>query len=605
MTADGKQIRQTLANVFGFASFRENQEEITTAILKGRDVFAAMPTGGGKSLCYQLPALILPGVAVVVSPLISLMKDQVDAARESGIAAAYLNSSQTPAEYEQTRASLVAGEIKLLYLSPERVALKNFSHNLRNIAISLIAVDEAHCLSEWGHDFRPDYLQLANLRDMFPGIPLAAFTATATKRVQSDIITILRLDAPYIVRASFNRKELFYRVERKEKVLEQIASYIVGRPGESGIVYRTTRKDVENTVAHLKAAGISAAAYHAGLNDAVRREAQDMFNRDEIRVIVATVAFGMGIDKSNIRYIVHGDLPRNIESYYQETGRAGRDGENADCLLLFSRGDAAKVNYFIQKMASEAEIAKASANLEKILSFCAVHVCRRKQLLQYFDEHHPGNCGRCDVCTGQTETEDVTKEAQIFLSAVVRTGERFGVVHILDIVRGADNAKIRKFGHDSIITWGAGKDKSRIFWSRLADELAGQQHIYRDANRYNAVRLTESGRQLLFGKSSLVMAKGPEKDKQGRKEVRFAADETEYDQDLFTGLKALRLEIARVKKVPPYIIFSDKSLRQMSAYKPVTMEQFLQISGVGEKKAEQYGEVFMKVIKASRDAATI
>ena len=389
----------TLKEVFGFQEFRPNQEAIVSRILAKRDVFAVMPTGGGKSLCYQLPATMLPGTTIVISPLISLMKDQVDGARENGISAAYLNSSLTPDEKTRVYRAFREDRLDLLYIAPERFAIPGFLDTLKGIPISLFAVDEAHCISEWGHDFRPDYLSLSGMTRTFTDVPVAAFTATATMKVQEDIINRLELRSPYKVRASFNRPNLIYQIHRKEKVEHQIIRYLEERPRDPGIIYRTTRESVVNLAETLVDQGFPALPYHAGMEADERERNQEAFNRDEATIIVATIAFGMGIDKSNVRFVIHADLPKNIESYYQETGRAGRDGEPADCLLFFGRGDIPKIRYFIDKVEDDTERAVALEKLNQMVGYASHHVCRRRQLLGYFQESYPeDNCGTCDVC---------------------------------------------------------------------------------------------------------------------------------------------------------------------------------------------------------------
>jgi ATP-dependent DNA helicase RecQ len=391
-----------LKRYFGFDRFRPNQEEIIREVLAGRDVFAALPTGGGKSLCYQLPALLRDGLTVVVSPLISLMKDQVDAAQENGIPAAFLNSSLSVEESRDTWKALATGRVKLLYVSPERLSLPEFRKALGQFGLSLVAVDEAHCISEWGHEFRPDYRSLGLLRAEFPGVPIAAFTATATRKVQDDVVQLLGLHHPLIVRASFDRREIFYRVMRKERDGDsQILWFVSAHPDQAGIVYRSTRKAVENTAAILRARGISAVSYHAGLEDEERRARQESFVKDEVTVVVATIAFGMGIDKSNVRWVMHGDLPRSLESYYQETGRAARDGEDADTLLLYGPKDIATIRWHIGKVESQEERDRAEGRLREILRYVESSSCRRIPLLAHFNEHHSGDCGRCDVCAGE------------------------------------------------------------------------------------------------------------------------------------------------------------------------------------------------------------
>jgi len=589
---------QILQTRFGYDSFRPNQEEIIQAVIRGKDVFASMPTGGGKSICYQLPALLLDGLTLVISPLIALMKDQVDAAVETGILAAFLNSTLKAAETASVYSRLYRGEIKLLYISPERLALDGYMEKLKELPIRFFAVDEAHCLSEWGHDFRPDYLSLGGIRHAFPGVPIAAFTATATQKVQDDIIRVLKLEAPFQVRASFNRKELFYRVDRKEKVLPQITGFIKDHEGQAGIVYRTSRKDVEKTAAYLNEKGIKALPYHAGLSQKLREENQDKFNNDEVQVICATIAFGMGIDKSNIRFVIHGDLPKSMEGYYQETGRAGRDGLESHCLLLYSAGDLVKQQYFINQISDPDEQKKAKENLSRMARFAAVNVCRRKQILEYFDESAADECGFCDICTGELEKINASVDAQKILSAVMRTKERFGLTHIIDIVQGADTEKIRKMGHEKIKTYGVGKDKSKKWWRGIVEELLSQEGAYQDSESYNALKISEKGRRILFGKESFYILKREDSlPPPPSAEEDLFAKSGKYDETLFDLLREVRMDLARKKGVPPYVIFSDKTIREMSALKPVDNVAFLRVSGVGETKLEQYGPFFIPKIR--------
>uniref|UniRef100_UPI00261128A7 RecQ family ATP-dependent DNA helicase n=1 Tax=Oceanispirochaeta sp. TaxID=2035350 RepID=UPI00261128A7 len=528
----------------------------------------------------------------------ALMKDQVDAAVESGIQAAFINSTLKAGEAASVYARLYSGEIKLLYISPERLALDGYMEKLKELPIRFFAVDEAHCLSEWGHDFRPDYLSLSRLRGAFPGIPIAAFTATATQKVQDDIIRILNLSRPFQVRASFDRKELFYRVDRKEKVLPQITGFIQDHEGQAGIVYRTSRKDVEKTAAHLKGKGIKALPYHAGLTQKLREENQNKFNNDDVQVICATIAFGMGIDKSNIRFVIHGDLPKSMEGYYQETGRAGRDGLESHCLLLYGPGDLVKQQYFINQMNDPGEQKKAKDNLSRMARFGAVNVCRRKQILEYFDESAADDCGFCDICTGEMEKINATIDAQKLLSAVIRTKERFGLTHVIDIVQGADTEKIRRMGHEQIKTYGAGKDKSKKWWRGIVEELISQEAVHQDTEAYNALKINEKGRKILFGKESFYILKREDTlPKPPSPEEDLFAKSGKYDESLFDALKSVRMELARKKGVPPYVIFSDKTLREMSALKPTDKSSFLRVSGVGETKLEQYGPFFIPKIK--------
>ncbi len=594
-----KNIRKALHDVFGFAAFRPNQEEIITAILSGRDVFAAMPTGGGKSVCYQLPALLLPGLTVVVSPLVALMKDQVDAAREQGLPAAFLNSTLETGDAAAVYRELAAGGIKLLYISPERFRIPGFAEKLKAFGACFFAVDEAHCLSEWGHDFRPDYLELSGIRRLFPEARIAGFTATATRRVQEDILRLLKLKDPFIVRASFDRPELFYEVAPKEKADPQILAFLRDRPGESGIVYRTSRADVEKTAAYLASKGVKALPYHAGLPAEVREKHQEMFNRDEIRVIVATIAFGMGIDKSNIRFVVHADMPKSMEGYYQETGRAGRDGLDSRCLLLYGPGDLARIRWFIDRMDDEEERGRALGRLRRMADYASVNVCRRKQLLEYFDEPHPGDCGGCDVCTGRAEKVDASEDARMLLSAVLRSGERFGAAHIVDIVTGANTEKIRRYAHDGLKTFGVGKGKSKTHWRGVLGELLAAGCLAQDEERFGALALTGKGREVLYGREPFEALRREEKRPAVRRKSGPAGRSPgggAVNEGLFERLRILRLEIAAEKNLPPYIIFSDRTLREMCAALPRSRADLLEISGVGGHKLEAYGDQFLTEI---------
>ena len=590
-------VFDTLKKVFGFQSFRPNQEEIINQILDNKDVFAVMPTGGGKSLCYQLPAKLMDGTTVVISPLISLMKDQVDAAVENGISAAFINSSLTTKETASVFQDLRRNSLDLLYIAPERFAMQNFLETLKTVPISLFAIDEAHCISEWGHDFRPDYLSLSEIAHTFPTVPVAAFTATATRKVQIDIINKLALRKPFTIRASFNRPNLIYRVESKRGLEKQLLDVLGKYKGEPGIIYRTTRDSVTAMAEMLKRHGIKALPYHAGLPQEERRANQEAFNTDEINVIVATIAFGMGIDKSNVRFVIHADLPKNIEGYYQETGRSGRDGEPAECILYFGRGDISKIKYFIDQIEDEQERRIASDKLNTVVRYASHNVCRRRQLLAYFGEEYPDdNCRTCDICTGNVERVDITIEAQIIMSAMSRTGQRFGIMHIIDIVLGANTKRIRDLQHDKIKTYGAGKDRDRHHWHFIIDELLVQELIQQDGDRYPVLKITEKGKKVLFGKDTIHALKREEPKKKKR-----AGKESEpgpYDEALFELLRTLRKKLADKQHVPPYIIFSDKTLHEMCRSYPSTADEMADISGVGDTKLERYGEDFLRVIRS-------
>ena len=588
---------------FGYTGFKPNQREIIRAILDGRDVFAALPTGGGKSLCYQLPAIVRRGLTLVVSPLISLMKDQVDGAREDGIPAAFLNSSLGEEEARDAWRELAAGRIRLLYASPERLSLPGFRVALARFGIAFIAVDEAHCISEWGHEFRPDYRSLGQLRAEFPGIPVAAFTATATRQVQDDVVRLLGLRDPFVVRASFDRPELFYRVAAKEGDADaQVLDFIRRHPGQSGIVYRSTRKAVERTAGFLAGQGVSAVAYHAGMADGERRERQEAFVRDEVPVVVATIAFGMGIDKPNVRWVVHADLPRSIEGYYQETGRAARDGEPADTLLLHGPSDLASARWRIDQVESPEERRRAEARLAGILSYVESATCRRTLLLAHFDERHPGSCGRCDVCAGEVATEDLTEPARALLSTAERTGERFGAHHLADILVGAGTDKVLERGHQHLPTFGSGRDRDRDWWLSLVRALEAGDCLVRGDGRTAGYALTRTGRLVLAGRQGFTAVRGLG----GRRGT--GADAAQDDvpaepldgpaqEGLFQCLRAVRLSIARSKNLPPYIIFSDKALRSMARNRPADAAGLLRCHGVGEVKLEAYGPAFLAAIR--------
>lgn len=591
-----------LGKVFGFHSFRDNQEEIIDAILSHRDVFAVMPTGGGKSLCYQLPAHLMKGTCVVISPLISLMKDQVDAANDIGLRAEYLNSSLNAAESRRVRGLLANGQLDLLYVAPERFALSGFMAALKTIPLCMFAIDEAHCISEWGHDFRPDYLSLSMIVEHFPQVPTAAFTATATHRVQKDIIEKLHLRSPHTTRASFDRPNLFYQVKSKDNLNRQILSFIQNRPNEAGIVYRTTRANVESTASFLSAGGINARPYHAGLDSHTRKENQDAFNLDETNVIVATIAFGMGIDKSNVRFVIHGDLPKNMESYYQETGRSGRDGEPARCLLFFGRGDIPKIRFFINQMSDEAQRKVAEKKLYDMVNFASTNACRRTQLLAYFGQTYgKDNCGACDVCMGEVKQVNATTEAQMVMSAIARTDQRFGAGHILDIVTGAKTARIRQLGHDRIKTYGVGSDRPKRFWGGILDNLIVQGCVMQSDDQYTVLKLAQKGQDVLFGRQEFNVLEQKKKPPRERKKLLRAKQEAitgDFDSDLFEQLRALRKSLARKQNVPPYIVFSDRTLREMANYQPTTPDEMRAITGVGEQKLKRYGEQFQSTIRS-------
>lgn len=591
-------LSSLLKQIFGFTEFRPYQEPIITESLANRDIFAALPTGGGKSLCYQLPAMLRDGLTVVVSPLIALMKDQVDAALASGVEAGCLNSAMDLSERRAIHQALSTGTLRILYIAPERLAVEGAFGNLADWGCCAVAVDEAHCISEWGHDFRPDYRQLIRIRETYADIPLMALTATATKRVQNDIIAQLGLKDPFIVRASFDRPELFYRVEPKRDTLGRIADFLKSRKDLSGIIYRSTRADVDKTTAYLQKQGIVVAPYHAGLPDETRRQNQDDFKADRVPVIVATVAFGMGIDKPDIRFVVHGDLPKSLEAYYQETGRSGRDGDNAETLLLWNIGDMAKTQWHIKQLENPAERERAGESLRKMLRFADTFACRRRMLLSHFDEEHPGNCGRCDVCGGEVESVDAVEDAQKFLSAAYRTKQIYGAHYLADIVRGTLTDKIKQNGHQRLPTFGVGADSPKKHWLAIAGDLEAGGYVYRDEKRYKALTITKEGEELLYGRREFRTVRRVI----GKKENLHAAtlhftELSNDDQRLFEKLRALRFAKAKEIGKPPYVIFPDRTLRAMAARRPRTGEELLACPGVGEKKLSAWGDLFLAAIR--------
>ena len=590
-------LRALLKQYFGFASFRPLQEPIIRDALAGRDVFALLPTGGGKSLCFQLPALVRPGLTLVVSPLIALMKDQVDALQASGVAATFLNSSLAPGEARARLRGLHAGEYRLLYAAPERLMLSGFLEDLKRWNVRLIAVDEAHCISEWGHDFRPEYRQLAELRGHFPGVPVMALTATATERVRTDIVRHLQLRDPACYVASFNRPNLAYRVVAKQRAYEQALEFVRARPRDSGIIYCQSRKSAESLAARLSEDGVPARAYHAGLDGDERSRSQELFLRDEVRVICATIAFGMGINKPNVRFVVHHDLPKNLEGYYQETGRAGRDGLPSDCLLLFSAGDVVKQNQFIEEKTDAQEKQIARTQLQQMVHYAEDAGCRRATLLRYFGEEFPEpNCGGCDNCLSPRATYDGTLAAQKFLSCVYRIRQHgnfaVGLNHVVEVLTGADTEKIRKWDHARLSTYGIGRELGRAEWAAIGRELARLGLVRQNAEKFNVLELTAAGLAALKDRSPVTLTKPVA----APTPVAHRAGEIACDETLFERLRTLRKRLADERGVPAYIVFSDVALRQMARTYPATDREFTRISGVGEKKRQEFGADFLAEI---------
>ncbi len=589
------------------------------ATLAHRDTLVVLPTGGGKSLCFQLPALARPGLTVVVSPLIALMKDQVDALQAAGVPATFLNSSLGADESRRRLRGLHQGEYRLLYAAPERLMLAGFLEDLRRWDVNLFAIDEAHCISEWGHDFRPEYRQLATLRDLFPQVEVMALTATATERVREDIVRQLRLREPGCYVASFNRPNLHYRVAAKKGAYEQVLDFVQGRAKESGIIYCQARKTTESIAEKLTADGVRAAAYHAGLDGKMRTRNQEAFLRDRLQVVCATVAFGMGINKSNVRFVVHYDLPKNIEGYYQETGRAGRDGLPSECLLLFSPGDRIKYGQFIDEKPDPKEREIARAQLELMVRYAEVPSCRRAHLLDYFGDKLPGdNCGACDNCLTPRATWDGTIAAQKFMSCVYRIREKgnfgVGLLHVADVLGGADTEKIRKWHHQALSTYGIGAEHSRAEWGAIGRELVRLGYLRQNAEQFNIAELTDAGWAALRARQKITFArpvaapaprKGRTYEPRGEnapapRREKSRAGEIACDEPLFEKLRGLRRRLADERDVPAFIIFSDVSLREMASQLPRDESEFARISGVGEKKLREFGPTFLTKIAAHR-----
>jgi ATP-dependent DNA helicase RecQ len=590
-------LPSSLKKHFGYDEFRPLQQEIVSDALAGRDVFALMPTGGGKSLCFQLPALLRDGLTIVVSPLISLMKDQVDALQTSGIAATFLNSALDRHEAVERLRGLNRGQYRMLYLAPERLMLDGFLERALNWNITQIAIDEAHCISEWGHDFRPEYRELKKLRRHLPDVPIMALTATATKRVRKDIVDQLHLDNARCYVASFNRPNLTYRVVPKSSPYEQVLTFIRSRPNESGIVYCASRKTADSLATKLNGDGVKAKPYHAGLEAKERTKHQELFLRDDARVITATIAFGMGINKPNVRFVVHHDLPKNIESYYQETGRAGRDGLPSECVLLFSASDVVKQRRFIEEK-SEREQRIAQEQLRDTIHYAETRDCRRATLLKYFGEEFPAPCNGCDNCLEPRETFDGTVPAQKFLSCIQRvrqkSGFSFGLNHIVDVLNGAATEPIRQRGHDQLSTYGIGQDLKRGAWLAIGRELLRLGLVTAAPGRFATLELTEAGWAALRERKQITLTKPY--DVQEKKRSKRRAGEIECDEALFEKLRILRRKLADERDVPAYIIFSDVALREMARAYPTTTAEFGRIPGVGQQKLRDFAEPFTAAI---------
>lgn len=584
-----------LKDYFGYDSFRSPQEDIINDVISGLDVLVLMPTGGGKSLCYQIPSIVRPGVGIVVSPLIALMEDQVAALKLQGVNAAYYNSSLTSEEARATLAQLHSDELDLLYIAPERLIHPSFIERLSQCNIALFAIDEAHCISQWGHDFRPEYSALGLLKTHFPETPIIALTATADKQTRQDIVVKLNYQPQRYV-ASFNRPNIHYKVIPKTNPIKQLSEFLESDSQQSGIIYCGTRDAVERVAQQLQSKGFKARAYHAGLPHKERKEVQTQFKHDKIDIVVATIAFGMGIDKSNVRFVIHYDLPKNIEGYYQETGRAGRDGLPAQALLLYDAGDSGRLRSWIMSGSQEEQRRIETNKLNHMLAFAEASHCRRQILLRYFDEPCEAACNYCDVCDNPPSTTDATVDAQKFLSCVYRLNQSYGLTHTIEVLRGSSSEKIKQFRHDQLTTYGIGKEKSTYYWKQLAWQLIHKEYCYQDINQYNILKLNKKAVPLLKGQEQIfltVPAKEPVSTKKKTKDKLIIKSN---NNPLFEALRALRRRLADEENKPPFVIFSDATLHEMVQIHPKTKDQLLTVSGVGQHKLAHYGDDFLEVI---------
>jgi len=592
--------QQLLREVFGYESFRGQQRAIIAAAEAGRDTLVLMPTGGGKSLCYQIPALLRDGVGVVVSPLIALMEDQVGALRDAGVRAAFLNSTLTRAEQQRVIADLEERRLQLLYVAPERLVQPQTQDLLRRLTLSLIAIDEAHCVSQWGHDFRQDYLALNELKRWFPGVPRMALTATATPPTRREIVERLELDSPEVFVESFDRPNIRYLVQGKSDARRQLAQFLAGHRGEAGIVYCLSRNKTESIADWLRSEGFDALPYHAGLPAETRAENQRRFLAEDGVIIVATIAFGMGIDKPDVRFVAHLDLPKSIESYYQETGRAGRDGEPADAWMVYGLQDVVQLRQLVERSeADEQHKRRERHKLDALLGWCEVTECRRTPLLSYFGEERGEPCGNCDNCLGPPATWDGTEAARKLLSCVYRTGQSFGAAHIVDVLLGNATEKVTRHRHEQLSVFNIGTELTAHAWRSLIRQVIVQGHLQVDHAGFGALQLTDASRPLLRGEATLRVREDTKEPAPRKKARTPAGDIAEGDRGLWEALRECRRQLAAEQSLPPYVIFHDATLRQMLAERPADREALLKISGIGQAKLQRYGERFLSVLRGA------